>query len=120
MKSFRLLVALLVLAVVSPFAVAAEKGTFGFSISVHTEGFSFNPTLKTVEVADVTAGSPADAAGLVKGDQFVEVEGHVVAGAKAFDLKPYLSRNVGETVNFKFRKASGEVVAIALTAAKKP
>lgn len=119
MTAIRLLAALVLFAT-SPFVAAAEKGTFGFSISVTTEGFSLNPVLKKVEVNAVAAGSPAAGAGLVKGDQFVEVEGHAVVGAKAFDLKPYLSRDVGETVHFKFRKASGEIVAVALTAATKP
>jgi S1-C subfamily serine protease len=118
MRSIRLLLAICFFAV-SSWAVAADKGTFGFSISVDVEGFSFNPVLKTVEIDEVKAGSPAELAGLVKGDQFIEIEGHVVAGAKAFDLKPYLSRNAGETVNFKVRKASGEIVAVALTAVKK-
>ena len=105
---------------ISSVAFAADKGYLGFGISVNSEGFSFNPVLKSVSVDSVAPGSPAAIAGLVKGDEFVEVEGHVVAGSKANDLKPYLAKNVGETVNFKVKKASGEVVVVVLTAAKRP
>lgn len=101
-------------------AQAAEKGYFGFAMTVDGESFSFNPTLKSVTVEKVTPGSPADIAGLAKGDQFVEVEGRAVAGSKADDLKAQLSRKVGESVSLKVRKASGELVAITLTAGKKP
>ena len=101
-------------------AHAGDKGYFGFAMSVDADSFSFNPTLKSVTVDKVAPGSPAESAGLVKGDQFVEVEGRVVAGSKANDLKPHLSKNVGETINLKVRKASGEIVQISLTAARKP
>jgi C-terminal processing protease CtpA/Prc len=110
----------LVLALLAGSAYAADKGYFGFSIAVDTEGFSFNPTLKSVTINGITPGSPAQLAGLISGDQFVEVEGHVVAGSKANEIKPFLSRNVGETVDLKVKKASGEIVSITLTSAKRP
>ncbi len=119
-KSFRVLAVALSLGAACAMAHAAEKGYFGFAMSIDSEGFSFNPVLRSVTVDRVTPASPAEAAGLVKGDQFVEVEGRQVAGAKANDIKPYLSKNVGESVNLKVKKASGDVVAITMTAAKKP
>ena len=105
---------------IAPMAFAADKGYFGFAISVDAEGFSFNPMLKTVSIDKVTPGSPAEAAGLTKGDQFIEVEGRAVAGAKADDIKPFLSKNIGETVTVKIKKVSGQIVVVTLIAAKKP
>ena len=76
-----------------------------------------NPTLKSVSPSKVKLGSPAESAGLSKGDQLLEIAGQPVAGAKANDIKPHLSKNVGETVNLKVKKSSGEVIAVTLTAA---
>jgi C-terminal processing protease CtpA/Prc len=100
-------------------AVAAEKGYIGLSVSIDADGI-FHPTLKSAVVHDVAPGSPAAAAGLAKGDQLVEVEGRTVAGAKAEDLKPYLSRNAGEALRLKVRKPSGEVVDVTIVAAVRP
>ena len=111
-NAFLLLASLLV--VFSAVAHAAERGYFGFSIAVDADGF-FKPTLKSVTVNGITPGSPAQLAGLVSGDQFVEVEGHQVAGAKADEIKPYLTRNVGETIRLKVKKASGDVISVTLT-----
>ena len=100
---------------------AAEKGSFGFSLAIESDGFSLNPmnpTLKSVFISKVVDGSSAQLAGLLKGDQIVEVEGRPVAGAKANDLKPHLSKSVGESVSLKVRKAAGDVVAVTLAAGK--
>lgn len=99
---------------------AGEKGYLGFAVSVEGEGFFMNPTLKSVKVAKVVPGSPADKAGINVGDQIVEVEGRVVAGSKAGDLKPYMEREVGQTVRLGVRKPSGEVGQVALVAGRKP
>jgi S1-C subfamily serine protease len=118
-KCFRSVVVVHALFTASLAAYAGDKGYFGFALSIDADGF-FNPTLKSVTIDKVSPGSPAESAGLIKGDQFIEVEGRAVAGAKADDVKPYLSRNVGESANFKVRRVSGEVVTVTLTAAKKP
>ena len=87
-------------------------------MAVETESFSLNPlnpTLKSASVSKVMPNSPAEVAGLVTGDQIVEIEGRSVAGAKAKDFKPFLSKNIGETVNLKVKRSSGEVISIAIS-----
>ena len=121
MHPVRSMMIICLLAALVPASWAAEKGSFGFSVAIEADGFSLNPmnpTLKSATIASVVAGSPADNAGLLKGDQVLEVQGQPVAGAKANDLKPHLSRNVGETVNLKVKKVSGQVLALTLSAAK--
>ena len=101
-------------------AHAAGQGHLGFSVTIDGEGVFWNPTLKTVTVAKVSPGSPAEKAGLVSGDAIVEVEGRPVAGTKANDLKPFLQREVGQSVRFVVKKASGEVKTVAMVVAPKP
>jgi len=99
---------------------AADKGYVGFSLSADGEGFFLNPTLKTLTITKVTPNSPTASAGIVAGDQIVEIEGHPVAGAKARDLKPYMDREVGQALQLVIKKASGETKPLSLVAAAKP
>jgi C-terminal processing protease CtpA/Prc len=121
MHTIRNMMAITLLALAATGSWAAEKGSFGFAVAVESEVMSLNPmnpTLKSVSVAKVQPGSPAEAAGLLAGDQVMEIEGQPVAGAKANDLKSHLSKNVGETVILKVKKASGEVLSYKLSAGK--
>ena len=99
--------------------LAAEKGHLGFAVAVEGEGFFMNPTLKSVTVAKVEPGSPADKAGIEVGDRIVEVEGRAVIGTKASELRPYLAREVGQAVRLGVKKPSGEVRRLALVAVRK-
>ena len=119
MSVFRAL-ALAFLVAVTGSAHAAGQGHLGFSVTIDGEGVFWNPTLKAVTVARVSPGSPAEKAGLVSGDAIVEVEGRPVAGTKANDLKPFLQREVGQSVRFVVKKASGEVKTVAMVVAPKP
>jgi C-terminal processing protease CtpA/Prc len=96
-----------------------KPGTFGFAIYVDGEGFFLNPTLKTVTIKSVAPGRPASVAGIKPGDQIMEIEGTMVAGAKARDLEPYLRRSAGEKVTLQMRKPSGELYSATLVAAPK-
>ena len=100
-----------------PASAAEERGTFGFAIEVEGEGFFLNPTLKSVTVVSVVAGSRAANAGVAPSDRIIEADGHVVAGAKARDLEPLLKRSVGETLKLKLRRPTGEKYLVALVAA---
>ena len=100
-------------------ALAAD-GFIGISVSVDGEGFFLNPTLKSAKVAKVTPQSPAQQAGITEGDLILEVEGRKVAGAKASELKPYLDREVGQSVRFLLKKTSGEEKLVTVTAGPKP
>jgi len=101
-------------------AQAGGSGYIGINVAVEGEGAFWNPTLRSVKVAKVSPGSPAEQAGMNAGDFIVEIEGKPVAGAKANDLKPYMQREVGQQVRFLVKKVSGEVKPIAVVAGPKP
>ncbi len=98
---------------------AADRGYFGFAIAVDGEGFFLNPTLKSVRIEKVEPKSPAANAGIAAGDLIVEVEGRVVAGTKADDLKPYLRRDVGQSTRLVVKKPGGQLQSLVLVAAPK-
>lgn len=99
---------------------AAEKGWFGFGVNIETKGFSFNPTIQSVTVASVAPASPAAAAAVAPGDAIVAVQGIVVAGAKAGDLKKAMDVPVGNTLRLSIKRGSAEPQEVALVAAPKP
>jgi S1-C subfamily serine protease len=88
-------------------AGAAEKGWFDFAISVDAAGL-LNPTLRSITIERVFAASPAAPAGLASGDAVVEVQGIVVAGAKADALRAALQKSVGDTLRPKITRGVGE------------
>jgi C-terminal processing protease CtpA/Prc len=104
------------LLVSSPARAASDKGTFGFSVSVESESLSLDPTLKTVTVTKVRADSPAALAGIAVDDHIVEAEGHVVAGAKARQLQPLMTRKVGDTLHLKLARPDGKEYGVTLVA----
>lgn len=101
-------------------ARAAGSGYLGLQVAVSGEGLPWNPTLRAVRIAKVMPGSPADKAGMAEGDHIVAVEGKPVEGAKANELKPYMEREIGQTVTFAVKKASGEVKTLSVVAGPKP
>ncbi len=98
---------------------AGERGYFGFGITVDGEGVLWNPTLRSVKIESVAPKSPAALAGLVSGDEIVEVAGKVVVGAKGNDLKANIGKDIGESLQMKLRRANGEVAVVTLVAAAK-
>jgi len=110
---------ILAFAVIS--AVAEEgRGFLGFSIEIDSEGFFLNPTLKSATIASVAPTSPAANAGIAPKDRIVEVEGHVVAGAKARDLQPLLKKAPGQSVRLKLTRPTGEEYIVTLVAVSPP
>ncbi len=98
---------------------AGERGYFGFGVAVDGEGSMWNPTLRSVKIESVAPKSPAALAGIVTGDEVVEVSGKVVVGAKGNDLKAQVGKNIGESLHLKLRRANGEVAAVTLVATAK-
>ena len=98
-------------------AWASERGYFGFGFSLDAEGMFWNPTLRSVKIEKVAPKSPAALAGILVGDDVIEVAGKVVAGAKGNDIKGYIEKDVGESVQLKVRHANGEIVSVTLVAA---
>jgi S1-C subfamily serine protease len=101
-------------------ALSAEKGWFGFAVSVDAEVVSFNPTLRSITVQKVFESSPAALAGLAAGDVVLEVQGVVVSGAKADVLKAAMQKFVGETLHLKIRRGTGDTRELSMVAVQKP
>ncbi len=99
---------------------AEEKGWFGLSFNVETEGFSFNPTIQSVKIEKVVASSPAAQAGLAAGDVVVALQGIAIAGAKADDLKAAMKKSVGDTLRMKVKHGAAEATEIQMVAISKP
>jgi S1-C subfamily serine protease len=99
---------------------AAEKGWFGFALSIDAEGISLNPKLRSIKIEKVFPNSPAAAAGLAPGDNILEMEGIVVAGAHANALKTATQKSVGETLRLKFQRGAEAPRDLSLVAAAKP
>lgn len=117
---FRRLTLALSIGLCTALASAAGSGYLGLGLAVSGDGFFLNPTIRSIKVQKVNAGSPAARAGIAEGDEIVEVEGRPVVGAKAKELQPYVERNVGETVRLTVRKPNGDVRQLSLKAEARP
>lgn len=100
-------------------AWAGERGYFGFGLSIDGEGVFWNPTLRAVKIDKVFPQSPAALAGIVPGDEVVEVAGHVVAGAKGKDIQVHIEKDIGQSVQVKVRHANGDMLVATLVATAK-
>ncbi|MES2947067.1 MAG: PDZ domain-containing protein [Pseudomonadota bacterium] len=98
---------------------AGERGYFGFAITVDGEGAFWNPTLRSVKIEKVSPKSPAALAGIVAGDEVLEVAGKAVAGAKGNDLKAQIEKDIGESVQVKLRHTNGDVAVVNMVAVAK-
>ncbi len=120
----RQIIAALVLAwvaVLASFAsAAAEKGWFGLAFNIETEGFSFNPSVRSVKIEKVVPSSPAAGAGLEAGDVVIQVQDVVIAGAKADDLKAAMKKSAGETLRLRIKRGAAEPYEVPLVAVVKP
>nr|WP_295785425.1 PDZ domain-containing protein [Rhodoferax sp.] len=98
---------------------AGERGYFGFSFKIDGEGVFWNPTLKSAVIEKVAPASPAALAGMLSGDEVIEVAGKAVVGAKGKDMQAQIEKDIGESVKMKLKHASGEVVEITMVAKAK-
>ena len=116
-RSFAALLALMLS--LSPAVWAGEKGYFGFALNISSEGMFWNPTLLSVKIATVSPKSPAAEAGIVTGDEILEVAGKPVPGAKGNELKAHVQKDIGQSLELKLRRANGDVANVTLVAAAK-
>ncbi len=75
-------------AIAVSFSAYAAHASLGFSVSVATDGF-FSSTLKQVKITAVVPGGPAEAAGLLTGDDVESVNEVAVigtSGSKIMDI----------------------------------
>ena len=94
--------------------MAGEKGYLGLSLSVNGEVGFLNPTRKTLKIDKVITNGSAAKAGIEAGDFLVEIEGKKIAGAS--NMKPYMDKEVDQTVHLAIQKSSGEVRQLAVVA----
>jgi membrane-associated protease RseP (regulator of RpoE activity) len=98
----------------------SSPGAFGITVdSVAFTGSVFSPTLKTLTIKSVAPGFPAAEAGIMPGEQIVEVDGTLVAGSKTRDIQALMKKNVGETVVLRLSKPTGESHVVTLVAVPK-
>ncbi len=79
----------------------------GLEIGVEGEGFLFNPVVTKINVTGVEAESLAAKAGIVKGDEITSIEGQIVKGRRASELKGYMKFGAGESRTLVVRHADG-------------
>lgn len=103
-----LLAFILLLFLVAPIHAAEQR--IGFAVDVTGEGFFLNPTVKTLIVTEVIKGSLAEAAGMKVGDQIIQIEGQNVAGRRAWELRPFMKLNPGETRTLRLKHKDGTEV----------
>jgi C-terminal processing protease CtpA/Prc len=98
---------------------AAEKGWFGFGVTVAGSGY-FNPTVKSITVDSVAPHSPASEQRMAVGDQVIQVESTEVSGHKARELKALMQKQPGESVRLRLKRPTGEIYSVTLIAVKPP
>ena len=98
--------------------VAAEKGWFGFGLKVEGSGF-LSLTVQSVTVESIAPHSPASEQPIAVGDEIIQVEETTVPGRRAWELKPLLQKQVGETIHLRLKRPTGETYSATLTAVKR-
>ena len=99
--------------------VAAEKGWFGFGLKVEGSGF-LSLIVHSVTVESIAPHSPASEKSIAVGDEIIQVEETTVPGRRAWELKPLLQKQVGDTIHLRLKRPAGETYSVTLTAAKAP
>jgi C-terminal processing protease CtpA/Prc len=111
---------MLLVSTLSPAHAEDGKGFFGLAVSIDGEGFFLNPTLRTITIQKVEPKSPAANAGIAPGDQIIEAEGRVIAGTKARELEPIMTKKVGQALHLLLKRPKGELYKVILIAIAKP
>jgi C-terminal processing protease CtpA/Prc len=93
-----------------------EKGYFGLTVDVRGSGSVLTPTLEAITIKQVVAGSPAAIAGIVVGDQILEVDGHAVQGSRPDDIVRLMQKQAGQSLTLELRRESGDVYSVTLVA----
>lgn len=85
----------------------ATQPKLGFAVQAEGEGFFLNPIVKRILVTEVLKGSIAEAAGMRKGDDILQIDGKNVIGRRAMELRPLMKLNPGETRTLRLRHTDG-------------
>ena len=111
MRYFKVLI--LIISIFSFSSNAKEKGHIGFTVDVSVSGF-FSPELKSVNVKEVIVGSPADLAGVKKGQKILSIDGCEVPGCPAKKAKKLMARKPGDTLPLLVEKLNGEQLVVKI------
>lgn len=97
------------------FSHAYEKGVTGLGFKVDAEGAFWNPTIKRLSVESIAAGSAAERAGVMNGDEVLEIAGVPVNGLTADQIKPLLNKEIGTVITIKVRRRNSETHTLSLS-----
>jgi C-terminal processing protease CtpA/Prc len=89
-------------------AASAAEVKLGIKLSIEGDGFFLNPIVSKITVKEVAKSSPAEAAGIVVGDEITQIEGQNVVGRRARDLQSYMELAPGEARTLRVKHANGE------------
>ena len=98
----------LIAAVAVSASAFAEQGRLGFSVAADTDGF-LSHTLKSLKITAVTAGAPAEQAGLKAGDEVVTLDDVAIAGADGSKLMDLVhGTQPGQHLRLKVKRDGAE------------
>lgn len=100
----------------SSVSAAQPQGVVGFTVEVDGDGSFWKPIIKRVIVESVRPGSPAEAAGLLAGDEILLVQGAGVADANARKVAELVQVVPGEHLLLVVRGAAGKLREIDIIA----
>lgn len=90
---------------------------FGLSIKVDVD-YTFD--LESAVINAVLPDSPAARAGILQGDNIIEIEGCAVPGCGAYKTKRLMDKAIGESLHLKLRHPDGTVFSATLVAIEHP
>lgn len=96
----------------------ADGPKIGFSINVEGDGFFLNPVVTKIRIDKVEKASLAESAGILAGDEILQIEGQPVVGKRARDLEGFIQFGPGETRTLRLKHANGEQFVARLTKPK--
>ncbi len=107
--------AIFLVALVHPCSADAPK--LGMVVSVEADGI-LNPVIKKITVTKVEKASLAEAAGMVGGDEIVQIEGQSVVGRRAREMQSLMKFDPGETRTLRVKHVDGKEFDAKLTKPK--
>jgi C-terminal processing protease CtpA/Prc len=99
-------------------SLAWERGGYGLKVNVNGDINSDhkNPLLTSMKIEAVEPGSPGALAGIVVGDEIIEVAGLAVFSRRASEILPLMQKQVGQSVDVKIKRSDGSVFAVTMVA----
>ena len=95
----------------------ADDARLGFSIRVEGDGV-LSPVVTKISITKVDPASPAEAAGIVPGDEIIQVDSKPTVGRRCSELQYFLKFDPGETRTLRLMHADGKQFDARLTKSK--